>query len=850
MKKIMVLDGHSIAFRAFYAIPELQTSSGVATNAVYGFVNMLMKIVSQYSPNAVFVAFDLKAPTFRHNMFSEYKAGRSSTPETLLSQIDILKNLLTEMGITVLSSEGFEADDILGTLSEKAAQKEIMAYLVTGDKDSLQLIKDNTTVLYTKSGVTGIIEYDENEFVGKYGIKPTQFVDCKALMGDKSDNIPGVLGIGEKGAIKLLQEYKDLDGIYSALEGMKASSLKTKLEEGRESAYLSQTLARIVTNAPVELPEIGDEPYAPKPTEALCNMLKELELTKVLSSIQKDEQNTQKSNSALINAYEIGIEKLLEDIKASGEVNIFADSTDGIIKEAVLIWTGNNIYYAQKPYIDVCRELKTVLCDGDIKKYLQDIKLTMHTASKLGFEVRGAEFDYSVAAYLLDAVNCRRDIDYMATKYIGSAWQDDISSLCKLYENMKTALADEGMLELYDIMEHPLIEVLFDMEKEGVSVDLDILKKLGEEYDIRLADIKKNIFELADAEFNINSTKQLGEILFEKMHLPIIKKTKTGYSTDNEVLEQLMEAHDIIPWIVSYRQLAKLKSTYIDGLTACADEASKIHTTFNQTVTATGRLSSTEPNLQNIPVRTEEGAQIRRAFISGDEDYVIADADYSQIELRMFAHMSGDENFINAFINGEDIHRKTASDVFGIPYDEVTDSQRSHAKAVNFGIIYGISDFGLAKNISVSRNEAKKIINDYMLHFPTIENYMKSSVAFARSKGYCITMFGRKRLCADINSKNFMIRSGAERIAVNMPVQGSAADVIKIAMIKVYNELKSRGLRSKLILQVHDELLVKAHKDELDEVKLILKNCMEGAVTLEVPLVADVGSGANWNEAK
>ncbi len=850
MKKIMVLDGNSIAFRAFYAIPELQTSSGVTTNAIYGFVNMMMKIISQYSPNAVFVAFDLKAPTFRHKMYSEYKAGRASTPEQLLSQMPILKKLLTEFGVTVLEREGFEADDILGTLSAQASEKGIMAYLVTGDKDSLQLIKEYTHVLYTKTGVTGIIEYDEAEFFGKYGISPTQFVDCKAIMGDKSDNIPGILGIGEKGAIKLLQEYNSLDGIYEALPGMKPSSQKTKLEEGRESAYLSQTLARIVTDAPVELPEIGDEPYKPVATESLCNMLRELELTKVLASIMPKDDEEKKADSSVIDIDAVGFSGLIDDVKASGEISIFSDGVDSIVKDAVLIWTNGRIYSSKKAFADVCEMLKDVLADNDIKKYIQDIKLTMHTADKLGFEIKNAVFDYSVAAYLLDAVNCRRDIDYMATKYIGASWHDDISSIITLKANMERALEEGDMLELYYTMEHPLIEVLFDMEREGVSVDLDILKKLGDEYDTRLAEIRKNIYDHAEYEFNINSTKQLGEVLFEKLHLPVIKKTKTGYSTDNEVLEQLMEAHEIIPFIVSYRQLSKLKSTYIDGLTACADGNSKVHTTFNQTVTATGRLSSTDPNLQNIPVRTEEGAEIRRAFITGDDDYVIADADYSQIELRMFAHMSGDEKFIDAFVNGEDIHRKTASDVFGIPYDKVTDSQRSHAKAVNFGIIYGISEFGLAKNIGVSRNEARNIINDYMMHFPTIENYMKSNVALARSNGYCKTMFGRRRYMPDINSRNFMIRSGAERIAINMPVQGSAADIIKLAMIKVYNELKKRNMRSKLILQVHDELLVRAHKDELDEVKVILKDCMENVVELEVPLVADIGSGTNWNEAK
>ena len=851
MKKIMVLDGHSLVFRAFHAIPELVTSRGTHTNAIYGFITMLMKIISEYSPNAVFVAFDLHAPTFRHKIYKDYKAGRSSTPEQLLSQIEILKELLKKFGITVLSAEGFEADDILGTLSAKASAKDIKSYLVTGDRDSLQLINDNTTVLYTKKGVSGIVEFDRDIFVSEYEISPEQFVDCKALMGDSSDNIPGVAGIGQKTAVSLLRTYNTLDGIYSSLDEMKPSATKTKLESAKDSAYLSRTLAEIVKNAPVELPEIQDEIYAPAPTEELCGMLEELELVKILEKIGSAGKNGKENKPSSIckDIEEAGLENVIAIIKAEKEVSVFASGADGIAPGGCVLWTGTKVFKANCPYDGLCIKLREVFEDESVKKYLQDIKCAMHTCAKGGFEIKNAAFDYTVAAYLLDAVGFRRDLDYMASKYVEASWKNDVSSLTCLKEKMEAMLSEQGMLLLYRDIEHPLIEVLFSMEEEGFCVDTDMLLQLGKEYDIKISQLKQKIYGFSEYEFNINSTKQLGDVLFGKLKLPVIKKTKTGYSTDNEVLEQLRGTHEIIELIINYRQLTKLKSTYIDGLCEAADENGKVHTTFNQTVTNTGRLSSTDPNLQNIPVRTEEGSQIRKAFVAGG-DYVIADADYSQIELRMFAHMSGDEKFIDAFVNGEDIHRKTASDVFSVPYDEVTDALRGQAKAVNFGIIYGISDFGLAKNLSVSRAQAKSIINDYMQHFPTIGSYMEKSIEFARTNGYCKTIYGRRRSLEDIHSRNFMLRSAAERIAVNMPVQGSAADVIKVAMINVFNELKKRNMRSKLILQVHDELVVRADINELEDVMLILKDCMENAVKLDVPLVADIGSGPNWGDAK
>lgn len=849
MKKLMVLDGHSIAFRAFHAVPELTTSSGIYTNAVYGFVNMLIKITGQYKPNAVAVAFDLKEPTFRHKMYDGYKAGRSATPEQLISQIEILNELLQKMGITVLSYPGFEADDILGTLSRIANENDIKTYLVTGDRDSLQLIEGKTTVLYTKKGVSTIVEYDEQIFKEEYGILPSQFVDCKALMGDSSDNIPGVAGIGPKTAANLLCEYATLDGIYENADKIKSASTKNKLLEGKESAYMSRTLARIVKNAPIELPEISDEEYFPKATPELLQMLQMLEMHKLADTIKtRNGYVEQEKSRSCINVDDTGYAQLKKDVENCGEISIFWENTGAFVKNGCVLWTDDNVYTSSKTVNEIFKELKDILEDENIAKHMQDIKLAKHICDSVDVKLLNADFDYSVAAYLLDAVAWRNDIEYFA-KYVAD-WNIDSKSLTKLKPNMECELKDKGMYSLYTDIERPLTDVLYSMETLGFTVDTKLLKKLGEDYDSRISQLAQKIFVFAGEEFNINSTKQLSNVLFEKLKLKPVKKTKTGFSTDNEVLEQLRGDHDIIECIIDYRQLVKLKSTYVDGLLQAADSKGRVHTTFNQTITNTGRLSSTEPNLQNTPVRTEEGARIRDAFVAGQSDYVLADADYSQIELRVFAHMSGDEKFIDAFVNGEDIHRATAARVFNSAYEFVTDEMRSQAKAVNFGIIYGISDFGLARNLSMSKAAAKKIIDEYFEKFPTINTFMDESIDYARQNGYCKTVFERRRNCPDINSKNFMLRKAAERIAVNMPVQGTAADIIKIAMVRVYNELKNRGLKSKLILQVHDELVVLTHKDETEQVKSLLKDCMEKAAILSVPLVADIGVGDTWSEAK
>ncbi len=848
MKKIMILDGHSIAFRAFHAVPPLTTSNGTPTNAVLGFMNMLMKIKEQYRPNAVFAAFDLPKPTFRHLMFDGYKAGRAKTPEEMIIQVELLKDLLAKMGIHVMTAEGFEADDILGTLSAKANAEGIKAYLVTGDKDSLQLISENTSVLYTKKGVSEIAEFDEAHFMEEYGISPAQFVDCKALMGDKSDNIPGVQGIGEKTAIDLLKNYSTLDGIYENIQSISSKSVKSKLEASKESAYASRTLATIVKNAPVELPTISDEEYDIKATDELCDLLRMLEMNKLLASLRTvsfDDAGdaAEEEDTETVNADEMSGKELNEEIISSGELSVFAGDK--------IFWSGRTVYKTGKSADELYMLLRPSFENENVKKYLPDVKKVLHTADKLGFAVKNAAFDYSVAAYVLDAVGFRDGFDYVVRKYINFDWKKNIKYLPDLKKNMDRELEKQGMSSLYYEMEHPLITVLYEMEKEGFRVDVPMLEKLGTEYDGRIDALKEKIYSLAGCEFNINSTKQLGEVLFVKLGLPPVKKTKTGFSTDNEVLETLEERGvEIVKYIMEYRQLSKLKSTFIDGLIEAADENSRVHTTFNQTVANTGRLSSTDPNLQNIPVRTAEGAEIRRAFAATDDSYVLVDADYSQIELRVFAHLSGDENFREAFLNGEDIHRKTASQVYQVPYDQVTDEERSKTKAVNFGILYGMSDFGLAKRLSVPQNEAKAIINNYLSSYPRVDEFMKASIESARKTGMCVTLSGRQRKCPEIEAKNFAVRQAAERIAINMPVQGSAADIIKIAMIDVFNELKKSCPSSRLLLQVHDELIVEAPAEDVEKVKNILRDKMENAIKLSVPLVADIGTGRNWNEAK
>lgn len=856
----MIIDGNSLMYRAFYGIRFLSTSKGVLTNAVYGFTNMLFNLIEQYHPDYIGVAFDLKAPTFRHEMYEEYKGNRQKTPEELLPQFDLLKRLLKAMNIPIFEEEGYEADDILGTFSRIAEEQGLDAYLVTGDRDAIQLVSDNTTVLLNRRGITDIHAFDPKEVEKEYGLTPDQIIDLKALMGDSSDNIPGVPGVGEKTALKLLRQYKTLEEVLNNIDQISGKKLKENLTNYREQAILSKKLATIIKDVPIEI-NLEDSHYEIPNTAELKAILEELEFNSIISRLDFDDSQ-QKSQAIEDDRKIVEIDSLdqlsdcINDALRQDRIALLFDSD--IVTFA---WDKKQVYSIRiyqdmvsggLDLWDVMEKLRYVLSDKKIGKVVHDGKRLLLQAWEQDIEVNNLYFDTFIAAYLLDSTHTRYDVKYLVYEYLGiDADKVDAGHVLLLAEELETRLKDLDMYDLYRDIEHPLIQVLADMEWTGFNVDKNTLKELDLEFANILEELTNSIYELAGEEFNINSPKQLGIILFEKLGLPVVKKTKTGYSTNIEVLEKLKGKHEIIEKIIEYRQVMKLKSTYSEGLLNVIDpKDGRIHSSFNQTITATGRISSTDPNLQNIPVRMEMGRRIRRVFVPTNEDYVLVDADYSQIELRVLAHISGDPTFIDAFKNNQDIHLRTASEILGIPIDEVTPEQRNDAKAVNFGIVYGISDYGLARNLGISRAEAQEYIDNYFKRYPGIKEYMERIVELGKKQGYVTTLMGRRRYLPELSSRNFNTRSFGERIAMNTPIQGTAADIIKKAMNDVYYELKARGLRSKLVLQVHDELIVDTYKPELEEVKEILKNKMENAIELSVPLVVDIGVGSNWYNAK
>ncbi|MBE5816750.1 MAG: DNA polymerase I [Clostridiales bacterium] len=856
MKRIIVIDSHSIIHKMFFGVRPLHTASGIPTNAVFGFVNILFKLINDYAPNMIYAAFDVHAPTFRHKMYSEYKAGRDKTAEDLLVQIDMMKDILRAMGIPVFECPGFEADDILGSISSMADNENMETLLLTGDRDSFQLITDKTNVLYSKH--TGELEiYNREKFEEAYSVLLSQFVDLKALMGDSSDNIPGVAGVGPKTATALINEYGDLDNIYDNVDKIKSASLKEKLLKSRDNAFMSRELARIVKTAPVELGEVRDSAFEIIRSNELHALLTQYELKSAIKHIftveQMDFEINEDSHIDSLTADEA--KKYFSSLTKESGVAVFNGEQaldTGDDATLVVSANGGKCFYIADTYekrVDAVADF--VLGEHNAPIYINDIKQLYHDIEGIRGEVCGelspTVCDISIASYIYDVLNPRSSSEYILSRFLNSEDKKDLYKACTaLFEELQK----KNLLRLYTDIEQPLIRTLYLMEREGFRVDKEKLYELDKRYSYQIDSLIKEIYTLAGEEFNINSPKQLGVILFERLGLPVIKKTKTGYSTNAEVLEQLEGEHPIIEKILEYRALAKLKSTYVDGLLAVADSNSFVHTSFRQNVTATGRLSSTEPNLQNIPVRSERGREIREVFLPSGDDFVLVDADYSQIELRIFAHMSGDKNFIASFERNEDIHTRTASEVFGVAFNEVTPFQRSAAKAVNFGIIYGISDVGLSKSIHTTRREAKQYIDKYFENYPSIKAYMDESIANARKNGYCATLFERRRDIPDIDSRNFNIRSAAERIAVNMPVQGTAADVIKIAMNGVRKRLERMNMKSRLILQVHDELIIDAHREEVEAVKALLKEEMESAAALSVKLVADVNVGENWGEAK
>lgn len=870
---LMIIDGSSLTHRAFYALPLLTTASGQYTNAVYGFATMLVKLIQDIKPESIVVAFDKGRVTFRNDTYSQYKANRKATPSELAEQFPLVKELINSFDIAVIEQEGFEGDDIIGTLASKAAQQNLEVIIVTGDRDALQLIDPKIKVMLTKKGISEMETFDEQAFKAKYGINPIQLVDLKGLMGDTSDNIPGVPGIGEKTATKLISEFGSVENLLSNVDKVSGKKIQESIRNNTEIAIISKQLATIECDMPLnfEMEGFRFQPDRSKVEDCLAKFEFRSLLARIGSVFTGDEQQSVVVKQVLPSATTITsnaeIEVIANQIKQAGTF-IFYPLFKG--KAPSVDFCGMAIMYNSEPVYISSESLSfgkiiELLEDDSVKKITYDAKVVYNACMSSGKNIKGNVFDVLLAAYLLDPTASEYPLTTLNEKYIGnnSALVEDKSekgadyaawvckSVSELYPVFSKRLAETKLEELFYHIEIPLVEVLAYVENCGIRVDTEHLSSMAEEISKKVEILQAVIYQLADEQFNVNSTKKLGQVLFEKLKLPVVKKTKTGFSTDAEVLEKLMGSHPIIDKLLEYRMLIKLKSTYLDGLQPLiVPETSRIHTHFNQTVTATGRLSSSEPNLQNIPIRTDIGRRIRELFIPGEEFKYIMSADYSQIELRVLAHMSGDETLIQAFKENQDIHTLTASKVFGVLPEEVTPEMRSRAKAVNFGVVYGISDYGLSRDIGVSRKEAGQYIENYFAKHSGVKRFIDNVIHDARDQGYVTTMLGRRRYLPDINSSNFNKRSFAERTAMNTPIQGTAADIIKKAMLDVYHELCAENIKSRILLQVHDELVLEVAEDEVEKVSYIVRTKMEQAVGLNVPLVAEVKLGLNWAEAK
>lgn len=877
-EKLLILDGHSLMNRAFYALPDLTNSEGTHTNAVYGFINMLLKMKKEIEPSHIVCTFDRSAPTFRHDKYSEYKAGRKRMPPELSEQFPIVKEILELLSINIFEIDGFEADDLMGTLSVFAEKKGMEVYIVTGDRDALQLATDSVKIVITKKGITQKEIYDRNKIIDDYGVTPTEFIDVKGLMGDASDNIPGVPGIGEKTALKLIKEYKSIENVLCNIDNIKGKKVQENLKNYMEQAVFSKKLATIVTDVPIELDLQSIESKEQYNAEGLRKLFEKLQFKSLMDKIPKVEEQDK------IEVEDFQVE--CEVIDTLNKFHNFIDSLEAEDMKNKLLYINfkvvdENSYaknYIDKIFINIGEKnfeihIKEIYDENKIKavetakmlfensslsKVSYDVKVPCSILHRMGIKLLGIEFDIKIAAYLMDPARTNYELPDIIKEYLNIEISEEREDcfiketllFSRLYSTLKKKISDSSMDKLLYEVEQPLTFVLASMECEGFKVDKDKLTEMEEKFKIEIDKVQKEIYFLSEEEFNINSPKQLGKILFEKLDLPVIKKTKTGYSTNADVLERLHGKHPVIEKIIYYRQLTKLYSTYIEGLKGVIEEDGKIHSNFNQTVTTTGRLSSTEPNLQNIPIKYEMGKEIRKIFIPDNRDCVILSADYSQIELRVLAHISGDENLINAFINHNDIHTKTASEVFNVPLGEVTSTQRSNAKAVNFGIVYGIGDFSLARNLNIPRKEAKSYIDAYFEKYPKVKLYMNDIVKQAEKNFYVTTILNRRRFIPEIKSSNKIIKALGERFAMNTPIQGSAADIIKIAMVNVFNRLKDNNFKSKIILQVHDELVLNVYKDELKDVKDIVKEEMENVFKLKVPLEVDISIGDNWYQVK
>ena len=910
--RLLIIDGNSIMNRAFYGIMSsktLMSADGTYTNAIYGFLSILFKELADLDPDYIAVAFDLKAPTHRHKMYEDYKGTRHAMPEELAQQMPIIKEILKYMNITIIEKEGYEADDILGTISKKAEEEGHLVTILSGDRDTFQLASDVITIRIprTKMGKTETEDYDASKIKEEYGVKPIQLIQVKGLMGDTSDNIPGVPGVGEKTALKLIKEYEDIDTLYNKLENGTADdikgALKDKLEKNKELAIMSRTLGTILRDAPLEI-SINDLSIKEWDKEAVTNKFKELKFNRFIERFDLNGMGTPKVEKKVDKLLkieeieEIDDERLdieLKNVKLNKEFIYYIEKEEiedknAIIKEkfkSLSFFIDDKVFYVKN--FKLTQSLADIFQDTEIEKISYKVKSDYIILKSNEIEYNNIKYDAEIAGYNLNPTD-KNTLEEMAKKYIDidideymsnefDNQKEKSSNQINLFDNINKENADiekkekyynalvcyciaklekvtikkleeVGSLALFNNIEMPLVPILAQMQFNGMIVDEQELKDFGKTLKEQLDTLTKEIYSLCGEEFNINSHQQLGRILFEKLKLPVYKKTKNGYTTDVEVLEKLKGEHPVIEKILEYRTLTKLNSTYVEGLIPYVNpKTNKIHSSFHQTITATGRISSTDPNLQNIPTRAELGKQIRKAFKPAEGNIYI-DADYSQIELRVLAHISQDENMIYAFKHGEDIHKQAASKVFNIPIEEVTKEQRSSAKAVNFGIVYGISDFGLANQIGVSNKKAKEYINQYLEKYSGIKHFMDDIVESAKAKGYVETLFGRRRYIPEIRSTNYMVRQFGSRVAMNTPIQGTAADIMKIAMINVDKTLKEQKINGKIVLQIHDELLLEVSKEHKEQAKKILKECMEKAMELSVPLEVEISEGYSWYEVK
>lgn len=855
MKQLIAIDGNSLLHRAYHALPPMTTRAGTPTGALHGFISMLLKLIER-NPDYLVVAFDMHGPTFRHDQFTEYKAGRKETEEDLRAQFPLLKELLREMGIAVCETPRYEADDILGTFSRLCEAQQIDALLVTGDRDALQLIDEHTHVLLTKKGISETIEFDRDVLKEQYGLEPDRMRDLKGLMGDNSDNIPGIPGVGEKTALKLLEEYQTLENVLAHAGEIKGK-MGEKIAANADSARMSYEIGTICTNAPIPL-SVEDCRFHPEALPGARTKLLELEMRGIAARVAGDAKSDASPAVDIAKANRIAIEsieRLTEVLGKTSSIKQFAIEAGQTIQFALdssqyfEIVQGEDLFSATIDETALFRAMQPIFENVDCEVLAFDTKRLRHQLDRFNILLRAHVFDAMIADYLLDATRPATSFAMLCERVDANA-TPNAAMLFGLSDHMLPQLKESNMTKLYTEMELPLSSVLYEMEREGFRVDRTILKQLQAQFNEQSESLAKKIYESTGETFNILSPKQLGEVLFEKLELPTGKKNKSGFSTDAETLESLTDRHPAIPLILEYRFLTKLKSTFVDGLlNVVSDENDRVRTQFNQCVTATGRISSTEPNMQNIPVRTSQGREIRKAFIAS-EGNLLVDADYSQIELRLLAHISGDEGMIHAFNSGKDIHRTTASEVFRVPFEDVTSELRSAAKAVNFGIVYGISDFGLARNLDIPVKRAAEYIKLYFDRYPGVKAYLDRSVEDAKRTGYAVTMFDRRRAMLELKSSNYNTRSFGERVAMNMPIQGTAADIIKLAMVKVSEMLKERRLKTKLILQVHDELIFDVPTDEVEEVVALVHDCMEHVASLSVELDADVKVGHSWYETK